>query len=305
MIDLIIVNYKSTDFLHACLDSVYKTLNGFRVNVHVVDNGSCDHVHLAKSTFPKVHLTINKENLGFARAVNRMIKKTSSPYIVLLNPDTIMWDGFFESVISFIEKHPEVGLVGPKIIDPDGGTQGSARAFPTSRSILFGRRSLLTRLFPKIPITCASILSNKCDGRTPLRVDWVSGACQIIRREAIEEVGLFDERFFLYWEDVDLCKRLKKRGWKILYFPLAIIEHSVGGSSERNLLRSVFEFHKSACHYFMKHLELPALLLKPIIIFGISLRFFGILSLQVTRRLILRNRRTTKTIGAAFKNLMN
>jgi len=294
MIDLIIVNYKSTDFLQTCLNSVNDNLNGFQINVHVVDNGSRDHVHLVKSTFPEIILTIHKDNLGFAKAANKIIKKTSSAYIIILNPDTILFDGFFESIIPYIQKHPDVGIVGPKIFDPDGCIQGSARAFPTFRSVLFGRTSLLTRLFPNSAITCASIVSNKSDGRTPLSVDWVSGACQIIRREAIEDIGLFDERFFLYWEDVDLCKRIKKSGRKIIYYPLAAIEHSVGESSERALLRSIFEFHKSAYHYFMKHLKSHRLLLKPFIILGVSFRFLGILFLQAMLRLVLKNKKKTK-----------
>lgn len=302
MIDLIIVNYKSTDYLQTCLNFVYENLNGFHINVHVVDNGSRDHVHLVKRAFPEIVLTIHHDNLGFAKAANNIIKKTSAPYIVLLNPDTILFDGFFESIISYIQKHPDVAVVGPKIIDPDGRIQGSARAFPTFRSALFGRRSLLTRIFPKNPITCANILSNKSDGRTPLEVDWVSGACQFIRRQAIEDVGLFDERFFLYWEDVDLCKRIKKSGRKIIYFPLAAIEHSVGGSSERNFLRSIFEFHKSAYRYFVKHFKFHRLSIKPFIMLGISFRFLGILFLQPMQRLTMKNRKKTKKIYNTLKN---
>jgi len=302
MIDLIIVNYKSTDYLQTCLNFVYENLNGFHINVHVIDNDSRDHVHLVKSTYPEIILTIHNANLGFAKAANKIIKKTFFPFIVLLNPDTIPLDGFFESIISYIQKHPDVGVVGPKIIDPDGCIQGSARAFPTFRSALFGRRSLLTRLFPNNPITCANIMSNKSDGRTPLEVDWVSGACQIIRRQAIEDVGLFDERFFLYWEDVDLCKRIKKRGWKIIYFPLAAIEHSVGGSSERNILRSIFEFHNSAYRYFVKHLKSNRLFSKPFIILGITIRFLGILFSQAMRRLTLKNRKKNKKIENVLKN---
>ena len=294
MIDLIIINYKSTDYLQTCLTSIYDKLNGFHANVHVVDNDSGDHVHLVKSTFPEIILTIHNDNLGFAKAANKIIKKTSSPYIVLLNPDTILFDGFFESIISYIQKHPDVGVVGPKIIDPDGCIQGSARAFPTFRSTLFGRRSLLTRLFPNNPITCANIMSNKSDGRTPLEVDWVSGACQIIRREAIEDVGLLDERFFLYWEDVDWCKRMWKEGWKVTYLPRAAVQHTVGGSSERNLARSVFEFHKGAYLFFKKYPKSYRLIWGPVVFFGLFVRFFGILLSQFLRRMIVQSKPTSE-----------
>jgi len=280
MIDLIIVNYKSTDLLHTCLSSIYENLNGFNINLHVVDNGSGDHVHLVKSTFPEVILTVHNQNLGFARAVNGVIKKTSSPYIVLLNPDTILLDGFFESVIPFIQNHPEVGVVGPKIMDPDGCTQGSARCFPGLSSILFSRTSLLTRLFPKAPITCANILSKTSDGRTPLMVDWVSGACQIIRREAIESVGLFDERFFLYWEDADLCKRNLENNWKVVYYPKASVIHHVGGSSKHRTLRSTYELHKCAYLLYEKYADPRLFILNPLIFSGLYLRFMGVVALR-------------------------
>jgi len=290
MIDLIIINYKSTDYLQTCLTSIYERLNGFHANVHVVDNGSGDHVYLVKSTYPKTILTIHNNNLGFSKAVNKIIKKTSSPYIVLLNPDTIVFDNFFEPIISFMQKHPDVGIVGPKVINSDGSIQGSARAFPTFSSALFGRRSLLTKLFPNNRITCTNILSNKSADRTPLEADWVSGACQIIRREAIEDVGLLDERFFLYWEDVDWCKRMWKEGWKVIYLPRAVVQHTVGGSSERNLVRSVFEFHKGAYLIFKKYHKSYRLIWGPMVFFGLFVRFFGILFAQFMRRLIVQSK---------------
>ena len=156
MIDLIIVNYKSTDFLHTCLSSVYNNLNGTKVNVHVFDNGSHDHVDLTETIFPKTSLFRHHRNLGFSRGVNRVIKKTSSPYIVILNPDTIVFEDFFESVIAFMGKNPDVGILGPKVINPDHSIQGSARAFPTFHSAFFGRRSLLTKMFPNNRFTRAN-----------------------------------------------------------------------------------------------------------------------------------------------------
>ena len=302
MIDLIIVNYKSADFLKSCLSSIYENINGFHVNIHVIDNGSHDHIHLIKSIFPEINLTINGDNLGFAKAANNIIKKTSAPYVVVLNPDTIIFDGFFDSIISYIQYHPNVGVVGPKILDPDGSIQGSARAFPNFRSALYGRTSFLTRIFPNSPKTYSNIISFSSDGTNPLKVDWVSGACQVIRRNALEDVGLYDERFFLYWEDVDLCKRVKRRGWEIIYFPQAAIEHRVGGSSDHRLFCSIFEFHKSAYQYFTKHMKLHSLSLKAFIFLGISLRFFGILCSQTMQRIVFKIRKKVKKFATSAKN---
>jgi GT2 family glycosyltransferase len=286
LIDLIIVNYKSTDYLQTCLTSIYGKLNGLHINVHVVDNGSRDHVHLIKNTFPETFLTIHNNNLGFSKAVNKIIKKTFSPYIVLLNPDTIVFKNFFESIIPFMQKHPDVGILGPKILDPDGSIQGSARAFPSFLSAWFGRRSLLTKMFPNSRITSDSILTNKSDGKSPMEVDWISGACMVVRRQALEDVGLLDERFFLYWEDVDWCKRMWQKGWKVTYFPPADIQHNVGGSSDRNLIRSIFEFHKGAYLFFKKYHKTCHLIWNPVVFFGLFIRFFGILFLQFVRRRI-------------------
>ena len=284
--DLIIINYKTTEYLPACLNSIYASLNGMPANIHIFDNGSSDHVDRIKDAFPQVNLYKHKRNLGFSKAVNRVLKNTFSPYTVLLNPDTVVKNGLFESARSYMDSNPEVGIIGPKVLDPDGCLQGSARAFPTILSAIAGRRSLLTKLFPKNGIVCANILSNASDGRNPMEVDWVSGACMVIRREALEEVGGLDERFFLYWEDVDLCRRMVRKGWKIIYYPAGAIEHAVGGSSEHDLIRSVYEFHRSAYHYYLKHHDLYWPILKLILVCGLSFRFIGILFVHLVRGIV-------------------
>jgi GT2 family glycosyltransferase len=119
-----------------------------------------------------------------------------------------------------------------------------------------------------------------------MEVDWVSGACMVVRREALEEVGGFDERFFLYWEDVDLCRRMASKGWKIIYYPKGAIQHAVGGSSENNLIRSVFEFHRSAYHYYLKHHGSNRQIFKLLLIPALSVRFAGVLFIHSLRGMI-------------------
>jgi GT2 family glycosyltransferase len=296
LIDLIIVNYKSTDFLTRCLCSVYQALNGLKPNIYVFDNGSDDHVERIEVVFPEATLLKHKCNLGYSQAVNRVLTQTSSPYIVLLNPDTIVTHGFFESVISFMDHNADIGISGPKVLNPNGSVQGSARTFPTFRSAFFGRRSFLTRLFPNSRMVCASILSNKSDGKTPMEVDWVSGACMVLRRKALNDVGKFDEQFFLYWEDADLCKRMADKGWKIVYYPKAIIEHAVGGSSERNLIRSVFEFHKSVYRYFRKYFNSSPPFVQKFVFLVLFFRFVIVLILHLLRRSMLKLGRKSKTM---------
>ena len=273
MIDIIIVNYNSTDFLLKCLESVYETLGEYSAIVRIQDNASSDRVHRITERFPAAILTRNERNIGFAAAVNQALKQSSSPYVILLNPDSYVLKDFFHNIVGFMEMNPQIGITGPRILDSDGSVQGSARSFPTALTSLFGRSSLLTRLFPNNPITSANLLTSRCDGVHPMEVDWVSGACMIVRRKAIDAVGIFDERFFMYWEDADWCRRMRDGGWKVVYFPQASVVHYVGGSSNQIVLKSQIAFHKSVYLLFEKHTPSAPLFLKIIVMIGLFYRF--------------------------------
>ena len=272
MIDIVIVNYKSTDYLLKCLKSVYDSIRDIPSGVFVYDNDSKNGVDRITIAFPNVNLTKNIFNMGFTKAVNKGIKQGTAPYVLLLNPDTIIKDGFFESTLQYIENNPDIGIVGPKVFNPDGSLQGSARAFPTPWMAFFGRNSLLTKWFPNNRISRKSILSTGSDGITPMFADWLSGACMLIRRTAVDEVGLLDEQFFMYWEDVDLCKRMWDHEWKVAYFPKASIVHHVGGSSKNRPLRSIIEFHKSSYKIIRKYKITPFYITNSFIIICLSLR---------------------------------
>ena len=272
MLDIVIVNYESSQFLEQCLRSAYNSSDGIPLNVFVQDNASKNSVDNVSVKFPQITLTKNDYNMGFAKAINRALVKTSAPYILLLNPDTIIQDGFFEKILRYIEVNKDAGIIGPKILNLDGSVQGSARNFPTPLTALFGRASLLTRLFPNNRITRANILTDRSDGITPMEVDWVSGACLLLRRSALEEVGYFDERFFIYWEDADLCRRMWQKGWKVVYFPQAAVYHYVGGSSRVKPIRSMLEFHKSVYWIFNKYNTPYLRFLNPLVLSALALR---------------------------------
>lgn len=286
MFDVIIVNYKSTDFLYNSLKSLSYAMKNIPARISVQNNDTKDGLECVKAMFPDVEFARNKYNMGFAKAINRALEKSDSKYIVLINPDTVVKNGFFESVLDYMENNPEVGIVGPKILCNDGSVQGSARSFPNILSACFGRTSILTRLFPNNPISKANILTTCCDGKTPIEVDWLSGACLVVRRDALNEVGSLDERFFMYWEDVDWCKRMWTKGWKIVYYPKATITHYVGGSSEKRIYQSVLEFHKSAYYFSNKHMKPPLVILRPIYwltcFTGILARFMIVLLLKIS-----------------------
>jgi len=285
MTDIVIVNYNSTDHLLNCLESVKKNLNGMSADIFVQDNASKDNVSRILSEFPDVILHINTRNLGFAKAVNQAIRQGKSEYLILLNPDTRITEDFFKTSLEFMRKNPDVGVMGPKISDNDGRLQNSARAFPTPLTAFFGRSSFLSKKFPQNPITSRNLLSLKSDGKTPMTVDWVSGACMVIRRKAIEDAGLLDERFFMYWEDADWCRRMWESGWKVVYYPRASVYHYVGGSSEKSVFRSVIEFHKSVYRLFEKYLDTSLSFFKPLVFGGLAVRIVFILMSHLLERL--------------------
>ncbi len=272
MIDIVIVNYKSTDYLLKCLKSVYDSIRDISVRVFVQDNDSRNGVDRVSIAFPKVNLTKNIVNMGFGKAVNSAIKQGTAPYVLILNPDTIIKDGFFESILQYIENSPDIGIVGPRVLNTDGSLQGSARAFLKPWMAFFGRNSLLTKWFPNNRISSKCILSTGSDGVTPMSSDWVSGACMLVRRKAIDDVGLLDEQFFMYWEDADWCKRMWANGWKVAYFPKASIVHHVGCSSGMCPLRSIIEFHKSSYKIMSKYKITPFYITNSFIIICLSLR---------------------------------
>jgi GT2 family glycosyltransferase/glycosyltransferase involved in cell wall biosynthesis len=278
LLDIIIVNYNSTDFLLSCLRSIFDGIQSRSyVKVFVIDNASKDNVSRVITMFPQVILTKNDRNLGFAEAINRGIEQGSAPYVLVINPDTVLSKGFCESVVGYMEDHLDVGILGPRIFDQDGSIQGSARSFPTPLTALFGRKSLLTRFFPDNPITRENILTISSDGITPMEVDWVSGACMVARRKAIDDAGPMDTQFFMYWEDADWCRRMWWKGWKVVYYPKTTVIHYVGASSQKNLFRSVLSFHTSIYRLFKKYVKTPHSLLKPLVFWGLIFRFLFVL----------------------------
>jgi GT2 family glycosyltransferase len=244
---IITVNYDSWPYTLRCIDSLYRT--GYEdFEVVVVDN---DQEGMPPEIPHPARLIRNPENVGFARACNQGMLTSSGEYVVLLNPDTLVEGGFFESLERFLEESPGAGVAGPRIVDGEGNLQLSARRELGFCSGFVGRTSLLTRLFPKNPLVRRLFpAAQKLSG--PTAVDWVSGACMVIRRRALEEIGPMDERFFMYFEDADLCRRAREAGWLVYYLPQVEVLHHTGASS-RSRPRAVWNLHKSAFLYHRKH----------------------------------------------------
>jgi len=283
-IDIIIVNYNSADYLLKCLESIYADLGKMTVNVTIIDNSFQKNRVQIADIYPQVAIIQNPSNVGFAAAINQGIKKSNSKYLLFLNPDTKIESGFFHPMINYMETHLDTGILGPRILDTDGTVQGSARAFPNALTALYGRSSPLTRYFPNNPVSRANIMTIGINGKAPMEVNWVSGACMMVRRQAIEEVGPMDEHFFMYWEDADLCKRMWEKGWKVIYLPEVSLYHHIGKSSDSRPLRSIYHFHRSSFLYFDKHASLRYNIFKPFVLTLLFSRCLLVLLLNLLRR---------------------
>ena len=273
VLDVIIVNYNSTDASLACLKSIIGNCDGIDPGIWVWDNKSKETPDAIRKLSPKVHLIENKKNIGFAAAVNRSLKRSNAPFVMLANPDTIFNKGCLAEVLAYFDQHPDVGVIGPRILNPDGSLQESARSFPNILSGFFGRTSLLTQLFPRNRISRYNLVSGNGNGKDPMSVDWVSGACMMVRRKAIEAVGGLDERFFMYWEDADWCRRMREKGWRVMYYSGVSVCHLVGESSRTRPLRSSLNFHTSAYRLYAKYAEGSARFLKPMVFGMLAVRF--------------------------------
>jgi GT2 family glycosyltransferase len=241
------VNWNTKDFLLRCLDSVRQTVKGMEVEIFVVDNGSTDGSEVAvKKRFPEVNLIENQMNLGFARANNQALDLSKGKYLLLLNPDAQVKEGAIDRMCSFMDAHPEAGVVGAQLLNADGSKQNSIANFPSLATELLNK-SLLRRLFPD------RFLGKERDYPEPVEVDSVIGAGMMVRRDTMEQVGLLDEGYFLFLEETDWCYRMKKAGWKIYHVPRAEIYHFQGKSAEREKNRARVEYYRSRYHFFKKN----------------------------------------------------
>lgn len=265
-LSVIIVNYNVKEFLEQTLISVQKALKGISSEVIVVDNASSDgSVPALKPKFPQVKFLQNTENLGFAKASNQGLKMARGDYLALLNPDTVVQEDTFTRMLDFFEEFPDTGLLGCKILNPDGSLQlACRRSFPTPW-VAFTKLSGLSVLFPGSKLFGKYNLTY-LDPDTPCEVDALSGSFMMIRRQAFQDVGYLDESFFLYGEDLDWCCRVTQSGWKVRYTPATQIIHFKGESSKRAEFDNLKVFYRAMVlfahkHFRQKYLFMPFWLL--------------------------------------------
>jgi GT2 family glycosyltransferase len=249
----VIVSYRSREPLLQCLATLEADAAGLAHETVVVDNDPGDRaLEAIARDFPGVRGIANAENVGYARAINQGLAATRGEFVLAMNPDCVLERGSLAALIGYLRAHPRTAVVGPRILDSDGALQYSARSFPDHLTFLFNRYSLLTRLFPGNRFSRRYLLTD-WDHASVREVDWVSGACLMVRRSAIAQVGGMDEAYFMFNEDVDWCRRMKLAGWAVTYVPEARVVHHIGASRKKVASKVILERHRGMIHYFHKH----------------------------------------------------
>ena len=252
-IAIVIVSFNVETLLKECIESVCRETTEATFDIRVVDNHSRDgSVPMVKRDFPDVHLIENDRNVGFPKANNQAIVQCTSDYILLLNPDTVVRDGAIDKMVHFMDEHPDVGVSGCRVLNEDGSLQlACRRSIPTPR-VAFYRLTGLSRLFPHSK-TMARYNLTFLDPNEPHEVDAVSGAFLVIRKKVVDAIGVLDENFFIYGEDMDWCIRAKKAGWKVMYYPHAQIVHYKGVGCRTNNRKTTYEFYRAMVLFHKKH----------------------------------------------------
>ncbi|MSP11794.1 MAG: glycosyltransferase family 2 protein [Chloroflexi bacterium] len=248
-LSIIIISWNTRDLLAKCLASVYNPRPAASFEVIVVDNASSDgSPEMVKTQFPQVRILENSQNLGFARANNQAIRASQGRYILLLNSDTIVTPHAVQMLLDCMQTHPQAGVCGPMLINANATFQASFNDFPnlfTEIIHLLGvAPRLLSRSYPSYELT---------DSRQLRAVDWVGGACFMIRRACIDQVGLLDESFIMYGEEVDWCYRIRQHGWEVIYQPDARIIHLGGQSALRVPAWKYLQLQRGKVLFFRKH----------------------------------------------------
>ncbi len=268
-----IVSYNSLNFLKECLDSILRNPPALDYEIIVVDNASNDGtVEFVKKNYPEVALISNNRNIGFAAANNKSIEKSHSKYVLLINSDCRVYEKSLDSLVEFMKKNPKIGIAGPKIVNSDGTIQLSCRRFPSLLNA--AAHTILADIFPGNPFSKKYKLADICRDN-PFRVDWVSGSCVIIRKEALEDTGVLDEKYFMYVEDLDICYRMWQENWEVYYYPQAEIMHHIAGSSGGGKIKSSFRMQKSVFYFFWKNYRKNwRIILIPLLVLVLGFRLF-------------------------------
>jgi len=252
-LSIIIVNWNTKNLLKQCLESIKAHTKKISYEIIVVDNSSRDgSADMVETNFPQVFLIKNKKNLGYGRANNQGLDRARGKYVLFLNSDITVNENCLDEMFDFMEDNPAVGASACKLTYPDGSLQHSCRQFPSFK-VFFLMLIGLRAVFPKMKIFRRYMMLDWDHG--DLReVDQIMGSFMFVRRNVLERIGSFDERYWMYFEEVDLCLRIKRAGWKIVHYPFVSAIHHLSKSSEQwPEIKRIIEFNKSLLKYFHKN----------------------------------------------------
>ncbi len=250
-IAVLIVNFRVYEDLERALAAIERG-SGADDEIVVFDQVSDPRrLEAVAARYPRARFLPSASNVGFAAAVNRAARETVAPCLLLVNPDTLLEPAVVDTLVAWLETHPETGLVGPRVVNDDGTVQASARRFPGPSAAIAGRSTWLSRRFPGNWLTRRNLVARDATG--PVTVDWLAGSCLMVRRDLFERLGGFDEAFFLYWEDADLCRRAAALGFSCTYLPTVSVRHAGGRSAAQDPKAAIRAFHASAYRLYWKH----------------------------------------------------
>ena len=294
-IDVAIVAYRCRELLRECLDSLRANPPSREMHVVVVDNDSRDgSAEMVEREYPEVELVEAGANIGFAAATNLAVRRGSAPALLALNPDTQVTEGALETALATLERHPEVAVVGPRLLRPDGTLDHAAkRSFPTPLSAVGHFSGIGRRRGAR-----GALAAYRAPEVESGPVDAVNGAFMLMRRETFERVGGFDEGYWMYMEDLDLCYRFAQRGWMTLYEPRATVTHVKGGTTGgARSPRLVWHFHRGMYRFYRDHYAAGAPAAERALVYaGIAVRLVAALAYSGLRRSRARLRQRLRTV---------
>lgn len=274
-LNISIVNWNTKELLRKCLESIFNNNSGLSCKIWVADNASSDgSAEMIEKEFPQVEVIKNSTNLGFVKANNQILSQCEGKYALLLNSDTEVIGNSLKEMVDFMDAHPEAGGAGCRLLNDDGTLQTSCGRFPRLSSIFFGGE-ICNRFFKKIVGNKKFFAEYGLSEEEHLyfqEVDFVKGCCLIVRNSVLEKIGLLDENIFMYFEEIDLCYRIKQQGMKILYSPQPRVKH-LGGQSSRIIDQKVYRNLSSQEYFFRKHRGNHfAFAMKWVVVFGSLVR---------------------------------
>ena len=251
-ISVIIVTYNSSYIIGDCLSTLINNLPDGDSEIIVVDNASKDRtINIVYNYNKNIILISLKDNIGFAGGVNRGISVSKGSYVLILNPDVIVNRECIDGLMSFLDRNENVSAVGPKLTYQDGQTQPSRRRYPHLRAIMTHRIAFLKRIFGEKILS--EFLMEDISDKDPVEVEWLIGGCLMLRRDALDDIGLLDSKFFLYYEDADWCYRAAKKGWKVFYLPQVMAMHLYQRESTQGINRQLLWHIMSLFRFYYKH----------------------------------------------------